>query len=200
LRRSTDPNGRFTALPAFESVDHYTFSTYDHGENDMATPDDLKDVYADEMKDLWSANDQMSKAVKMMAGKAHDPKLKQSLQKSINDIGKHADLLKNLLSSAGEKLEQEHCKGMEGLVKEATKHITTEAPEAGDLLDVVILAQYQRMSHYGLAGFGTAAAYATALGMKDHASKLHSIVADIHKGDDYASRLAEKAETAAKAA
>ena len=166
----------------------------------MATPKDLKDVYADEMKDLWSANDQMSKTVKAMAGKAHAPKLKQALQKSLGDIDKHADILKNLLSSAGEKVEQEHCKGMEGLVKEATKHITAEAPESGDLLDVVILAQYQRMSHYGLAGFGTAAAYAKALGMKDHASKLHSIVTDIHKGDDYASRLAESAENAAKAA
>jgi ferritin-like metal-binding protein YciE len=166
----------------------------------MAAPEDLKEVYADEMKDLWSANDQMNNVVKTMAGKAHDPKLKQALQKSVVDIGKHADILKNLLSSAGEKLEQEHCKGMEGLVKEATKHITTEAPPAGDLLDVVILAQYQRMSHYGLAGFGTAAAYATALDMRDHASKLHSIVAEIRKGDDYASRLAEKAETAARAA
>jgi ferritin-like metal-binding protein YciE len=166
----------------------------------MAAPDDLKDVYADEMKDLWSANDQMSKVVKIMAGKAQDPKLKQALEKSIGDIGKHADILKNLLSSAGEKLEKEHCKGMEGLVKEATKHIASEAPESGDLLDVVILAQFQRMSHYGLAGFGTAAAYAKALGMKDHASKLHSIVEEIHKGDDYASRLAESAENAAKRA
>ena len=69
-----------------------------------------------------------------------------------------------------------------------------------ELLDIVILAQYQRMSHYGLAGFGTAAAYAKALGMKDDASKLSSIVTDIHKGDDYASKLAEKCESAARAA
>lgn len=166
----------------------------------MAAPEDLKDIYADEMKDLWSANDQMSKVVKTMMDKAQDPKLKNTLQKSITDIGKHAEILQNLLSSAGEKIEKEHCKGMEGLVREATKHITSEAPEAGDLLDVIILAQYQRMSHYGLAGFGTAAAYASALGMKDHANKLRAILADIHKGDDYASKLAEKAEAAFKAA
>ncbi len=166
----------------------------------MASPEDLKDVYADEMKDLWSANDQMRKVVKTMADKAQDPKLKTTLQKSVESIGKHADILKELLSSAGEKVEKEHCKGMEGLVKEAGKHIGSDAPEAADLLDIVILAQYQRMSHYGLAGFGTAAAYAAALGMEDHAQKLQSIVADIHKGDDYASRLAEKAEAAVKAA
>ena len=164
----------------------------------MSAPKVLKDIYADEMKDLWSANDQMSKIVKVLATKAHDTKLKQALQNSLADIGRHADVLKNLLSTAGETVEREHCKGMEGLVKEATKHVTHEAPEPGELLDIVILAQYQRMSHYGLAGFGTAAAYAKALDMKEHASKLSSIVAAIHKGDDFASKLAEKAEAVAK--
>jgi len=45
----------------------------------MPAPESLKEVYADEMKDLWSANDQMTRAVTTMAGKAHDPKLKQTL-------------------------------------------------------------------------------------------------------------------------
>jgi ferritin-like metal-binding protein YciE len=45
----------------------------------MSTPDTLKEVYADEMKDLWSANDQMARAVRTMAGKAHDPELKKTL-------------------------------------------------------------------------------------------------------------------------
>lgn len=165
----------------------------------MSAPQSLKDIYADELKDLWSANDQMAKVVKVMVHKAQDPKLKEALQKSVTDISQHAEMLKNLLSNAGGTLEKEHCKGMEGLVKEATKHVTQEAPKIGELLDILILAQYQRMSHYGLAGFGTAAAYARALGLKDHASKLAATVVDIHKGDDYASRLAEKAEAAAKA-
>jgi ferritin-like metal-binding protein YciE len=166
----------------------------------MSAPENLEDVYADELKDLWSANEQMSAAVKTMAEKANDAKLKQALQKSVSDIKKHADAIKTLLAKSDEKVEKEHCKGMEGLVKEALKHINKEAPENAELLDVVILAQYQRMSHYGLAGFGTAAAYAKALGKKDGASKLSSIVADIHKGDDYASRLAEKTESVAQAA
>jgi ferritin-like metal-binding protein YciE len=68
-----------------------------------------------------------------------------------------------------------------GLVKEATKHIGPDAPKSSDLLDIVIIAQYQRMSHYGLAGFGAAAAYAKALGMKDHYEKLSKIVSDIYR-------------------
>jgi len=164
----------------------------------MSAPKNLQDIFADELKDLWSANEQMSAAVKVMAEKAHDTKLKQALHKSVGDVAKHADILKSLLASEGEKIEKEHCKGMEGLVKEAMKHVVKHAPGVGELLDIVILAQYQRMSHYGLAGFGTAAAYAKALGNKEEASKLSSIVAEIHEGDDYASRLAEKSESVAK--
>jgi hypothetical protein len=67
-----------------------------------------------------------------------------------------------------------------------------------ELLDIVILPSISACPT-GLAAFGNAA-YANALGMKDHASKLSSIVTDIHKGDDYASKLAEKSESAARAA
>jgi ferritin-like metal-binding protein YciE len=157
----------------------------------------LKDVYADELKDLWSANDQMSKVVKTMSEKASDKNLKKMLEKSITDITQHASTIKALLVDAGEEAETEHCKGMEGLVKEATKHITKEAPDSEELLDIVIISQYQRMSHYGLAGFGTAAAYAKALKMSSHSTKIAKIVADIKKGDDYASKLAEHAEDVA---
>jgi len=170
----------------------------------MAHSETLNDIYTDEMKDLWSANDQMIKAVKVMSTKAHDPKLKQALEKSIQDIEKHAGTLKSLIGAAGAEVEKEHCKGMEGLVKEATKHIGPEAPKAAELLDIVIIAQYQRMSHYGLAGFGAAAAYAKALGMKDHYEKLSKIVSDIYAGDEYASKRAQQVEKiaaqAAKAA
>jgi ferritin-like metal-binding protein YciE len=159
----------------------------------MSNASSLQEIYADEMKDLWSANDQMIRAVKTMAEKAHDLKLKQTLETSVTGITKHADVLKSLLQEAGAEVEKEHCQGMEGLVKEALKHVVKEAPDDGDLLDVVIVAQYQRMSHYGIAGFGTATAYAGALGMKDHVSKLKAIVADIYKADEYASKLGEKA-------
>ena len=163
----------------------------------MSTSESLQGIYADELKDLWSANDQMTKVVKMMAGKAHDPKLKQTLEKSLTGIQKHSETLKELLINSGEEAQMEYCKGMEGLVKEATKHVTKDAPSEGQLLDVVIIAQYQRMSHYGLAGFGTAAAYAKALGMKDDQTKLAHIVSDIYKGDEYAATLAAKTEQAA---
>jgi ferritin-like metal-binding protein YciE len=159
--------------------------------------DTLKDIYADEMKDLWSANDQMAAAVKDLAAEAHDDKLRQTLEASVTGIEKHAAILKTLLGKANESQHPEHCKGMSGLVKEAKKHTSSDSPKQDELMDLVIIAQYQRMSHYGIAGFGTAAAYAKALGKTDDAAKLKQIVSEIYKGDEYASTLAQKAEAAA---
>ena len=160
----------------------------------MSGPDNLQEVYADEMRDLWSANDQMVRAVQTMVEKAHDPKLRAFLEKSVSGIGQHTATLKTLIGQATDEVSPELCKGMEGLVREARKHMGEEAPEKPDLLDLVIVSQYQRMSHYGLAGFGTASAYAKALGHQDHVDKLSGIVRDIYKADEVASTVAETLE------
>lgn len=157
----------------------------------MSTPQDLKDLYVDELKDLWSANDQMHRLLRKIADKASDDKLKSMLTKSLDGIGKHTDVVKQLITGQGEEASPEHCKGMEGLVAEANKHVLEEAPEKGPLLDAVIIAQYQRMTHYGIAGFGTAAAYAKALGLSDDEKKLKDATGEIYMGDEYMTKLAE---------
>jgi ferritin-like metal-binding protein YciE len=162
----------------------------------MPSSENLKQTYVDEMRDLWSANDQMQRLMHSMSQKASDKKLKDLLEQSVTGITKHTETLKSVLESRGGKIGKEQCKGMEGLVAEAKKH-AIDADLEGSLRDLVIIAQYQRMSHYGLAGFGTAAAYADALGEKDDVAKLRAIVKDIYKADDYTSQLAERAEKAA---
>lgn len=157
----------------------------------MSTPQDLHDIYIDELKDLWSANDQMLKVVKKIAAKAKDAALKDMLTKSHDGITAHTGILKDLIAAQDEKVSKEHCKGMEGLVAEATKHVLEEGPDKGPLLDVLIIAQYQRMTHYGIAGFGTAAAYAKALGLKEDAKKLRDATKEIYGGDEYMTKLAE---------
>ncbi|TVV77341.1 ferritin-like domain-containing protein [Sphingomonas solaris] len=157
----------------------------------MSAPEDLKDLYTDELKDLWSANDQMKRLLKKVASKASDDKLKDMLAKSQTGIEKHTDVLKELIAAQDEKVSKEHCKGMEGLVAEATKHLVDEAPEKGPVMDALMIAQYQRMSHYGIAGFGTAAAYAKALGLKDDIKKLDVATKEIYNGDEYMTKLAE---------
>ena len=163
----------------------------------MSEPSTLKELYHEEMQDLWSANDQMTKAVRQLSGHAHDAKLKTMLEQSVEGIGKHTATLKGVIEASGGEVKADHCKGMEGLVAEALKHCIKEAPTVGGLQDIEIIAQYQRMSHYGIAGFGSAAAYAKALKRPEDEAKLKAMVADIYKADEYASALAERLETAA---
>ncbi len=157
----------------------------------MSTPTNLQDLYIDELKDLWSANDQMHRAVKKIADKAHSTELKALLAKSGKGIGEHTDVLKGLLASNDSDVSKEHCKGMAGLVDEARKHVLEDGPDQGPVLDALIIAQYQRMTHYGIAGFGTAAAYAEALGRKDDAAQLNRATKEIYGSDEYATVLAE---------
>lgn len=157
----------------------------------MSAPENLEDLYTGELQDLWSANDQMAKVIKKMTSKVSDPTLKEMLQNSQTGIAKHTEMLKSLLEASDEKVKKEHCKGMEGLVAEATKHTTEEAPPKGPVLDAVIIAQYQRMSHYGIAGFGTAASFAKTLGFKDANKALRQATKEIYGGDEYLTKLAE---------
>ena len=157
----------------------------------MSAPENLTDLYTGELADLWSANDQMHRTVKKLITKATDPALKEMLTKSQDGIEKHTETLKQLLADSGEKVKKEHCKGMEGLVAEAVKHTTEEAPEKGPVMDAVIIAQYQRMTHYGIAGFGTAASFAETLGLKDAQKQLNKLTKETYGGDEYMTKLAE---------
>ena len=156
----------------------------------------LKDLYEEELQDLWSANDQMHEVVGKMAQKASDPKLADRLTRAREGIQQHTETLKSLLEFSGGEPKKDHCKGMEGLVKEAHKH-ALDADLSGPVLDVAIIAQYQRMCHYGLAGFGTARAFADALGEDDAADALERALDDIYGSDEFMSELAEKAHNLA---
>jgi len=164
----------------------------------MSVPENLQDLYIDELKDLWSANDQMHRCLKKIATKASDQTLKDMLAKSLTGIEGHTELLKELIASNGEKVSKEHCKGMEGLAAEAIKHTTEEAPDKGPVLDAQIIAQYQRMTHYGICGFGTVAAYAKALGLKDDHKKLKDLTKNVYDADEYMTQLAKTVNEAAK--
>lgn len=151
----------------------------------------LKDLYIEELQDLWSANEQMSEVVSAMADKAVDKKLADRLSTAKDGIDQHIRLLKSLIEDSGAEVTKEHCKGMEGLVKEARKH-ALEADLEGAVLDVAIIAQYQRMCHYGIAGFGTAKAFAEALGRDDAARKLDEALDRIYGSDEFMTELAER--------
>jgi ferritin-like metal-binding protein YciE len=70
----------------------------------MPAPEDFQEIYTDELKDLWSANDQMSRVLKKIASKASDPALKDMLANSQEGIAKHTDVLKELIAAHDEKV------------------------------------------------------------------------------------------------
>lgn len=159
----------------------------------MPAISNLSDLYIDELKDLWSANDQMDKALKKIAPSATHPKLRQMLQASQARISSHTDLLKALIANQGEKVSKAHCKGMSGLVSEALNHTIEEGPDKEPVLDAAIIAQFQRMTHYGITGFGTASAFSRALKLKDDNGQLRDAVKDMYKVDELMTELAEAA-------
>jgi ferritin-like metal-binding protein YciE len=154
-------------------------------------PENLKDIYIEEMRDLWSANDQMHKIMGRFAESAGNAKLKQMFEKAMEGIGRHTDTLKALIEKNGGKTSTEYCRGMEGLVREAKRHALDSSIKDSDVRDALLISQYQRMTHYGLAGFGTAAAYAKALGLTEDEAQLKQATSEIYKGDEVASQVAE---------
>ena len=156
----------------------------------MSAPKNLTDCYIEELKDAWSANEQMEKVVNKLSDAASDDDLSDRLADSAEAIAEHTEVIRELLADLGET-SKEHCKGMEGLVKEATKHALEAEIEDDDVRDVVIIAQYQRMCHYGICSFGTAKAFAEALGKSDHVAKLDTLTADVYQADENMSDLAE---------
>lgn len=152
----------------------------------------LRDLYIEELQDLWSANDQMQEVVGKMALKASDTGLSDRLSKARDGIGQHTKTLKSLLEDAGGEAKKDHCQGMEGLVKEAHKR-ALDSDLCGAALDVAIIAQYQRMCHYGVAGFGSATALADALGEDAAADKLESALTVIYRSDEFMTDLAAQA-------
>ena len=80
----------------------------------MAAPDSLKEVYTDEIKDLWSANDQMIKALTKLNEGVHDAKLKKHLTESLAGIGKHNEILMGLLKDRGKRLKKSTAREWKG--------------------------------------------------------------------------------------
>ena len=80
---------------------------------------------------------------------------------------------------------------MEVLVSEVIKHTIDDAPEKGPVLDAAIIAQYQRMTHCGITGFGTVATFSNALELSDDAKQLKAVVKDTYRADKWMTELAE---------
>ena len=151
---------------------------------------DLKDVYTDQLADLWSACSQSREATMALSKAATDQGLKDALDAGAEGIKEGMNAVKELASKHGFDAEGEHCKGMEGLVREAHAHGIEE--EFGDdaARDAMIITQYQRMAHYAIAGWGCCKAFAERLDLADDAKTLDECLSNTYDGDDRMTDLA----------
>lgn len=143
----------------------------------------LKEIYIDQMQDIYSACKQSKDATQKLHDAATDPELKSALKDGIAGIEEGIGTLTQIITKHGEDPSDEFCKGMEGLVKEVHAHVLDADFADDDVRDAMIITQYQRMAHYAIAGYGCCKAFAKRLGEDDDAAKLDTCLDASYDGD-----------------
>lgn len=151
----------------------------------------LKELYIDQLQDLYSANRQSIEITRELSQVANDEELSKALSDGVNGIGDGLSILNEIISEHGEDPTGEFCKGMEGLVKEVRAHVLNVDFADSDIKDAAIIPQYQRMVHYALAGYGTVVAFANRLELDGDAAKLQKALDDTYGGDRRMTQIAQ---------
>jgi ferritin-like metal-binding protein YciE len=147
----------------------------------------LKELYIDELKDLYSAENQLVKALPKMAKAATSPDLKAGFEEHLEQTKGHVQRLETIFEQLGESPKGKKCKGMEGLIEEGSEAI--EEYE-GELLDAALIGAAQRVEHYEMAGYGTVSAFAEELGESEHVTLLNETLEEEKETDEKLSGLA----------
>jgi ferritin-like metal-binding protein YciE len=156
----------------------------------------LTDLYIHELKDLYSAERQLIKALPKMAAEARNKELAAGFQEHLEQTKGHAQRLEKILSGHNQTTRVAKCKGMEGLVAEGAEMIEEEADV--EVKDAGLIAAAQRVEHYEMAGYGTARAYAELLGDREDAKLLQTTLEEERETDQKLTKLAKSAIAAAK--
>ena len=132
--------------------------------------DTLKDLYVDEIKDLYSAEKQLIKALPKMAKAANDDQLKEAFRTHLRETAQHAARLEQICQELGVSPRGKKCVGMEALIEEGSELIK-ENPDP-EVLDAGLISKAQHVEHYEIAGYGTVRTYARQLGFENQADLL----------------------------
>ena len=153
--------------------------------------DNLKELYIDLLQDTYSANKQGAEMIEKLIDEASNDELCVILENAQESFRKHNENLKKLVEGHDSDPTDEHCKGMEGLVKEAKAHAIDADFGDEDTQDAMIIAQFQRMVHYGLAAYGTCAAMSKRLKLNNDNTVLNKDLDSLYSFDKNLSKLAE---------
>ena len=131
---------------------------------------DLKDLYIEQLRDLYSAETQLTEALPKMADAASTPELKQGFLEHLSQTQQQIKRLESIFADLSEAPGGHTCKAMQGLVAEGNDMIKEKAVPA--VKDAGLIAAGQRVEHYEIAGYGTVRTYAEVLGFGQHADLL----------------------------
>jgi ferritin-like metal-binding protein YciE len=151
--------------------------------------DTLKDLYVEELKDLYSAEKQLVKALPKMAKAANSPELQKAFKTHLRQTAEHASRLEKICGELGVSPRGKKCVGMEGLIEEGSDLIKEE-PEP-DVLDAGLISAAQHVEHYEMAGYGTVRTYARQLGLDNQADLLQQTLDEEGETDHLLTALAE---------
>jgi len=152
--------------------------------------DSLRQLYIDELKDLYSAETQMVKALPKLAKASSNAQLRQAFEEHLRQTSEHVSRLEQIFEMIEEKPTGKKCLGMDGLVKEGAETMQEKYSDA--VMDAALIGAAQRVEHYEIAGYGTVRAFAEILGESDHLSLIEETLKEEKAADEKLTQLAEE--------
>ena len=151
--------------------------------------DTLEKLYISELRDLYSAENQLLKALPKMAKGASSTELKDAFEKHLEQTKGHVERLEQIFEQLDESPKGKTCHGMKGLIEEGSE-ILKEKGE-GSVLDAGIIVAAQKVEHYEIAGYGSVRTFANLLGKDEAASLLQFTLEEESETNELLNRLAE---------
>src|SRR3954468_6873275 len=133
----------------------------------------LKELYLDELRDIYSAEQQLTKALPKMAKAANSDELRSGFEEHLEQTKGHIQRLEQIFESLDEKPTGKKCKGMQGLIEEGQEMIKNDDLE-DEARDAGLISAAQRVEHYEIAAYGTVRTFANILGESEAVSLLES--------------------------
>jgi ferritin-like metal-binding protein YciE len=150
----------------------------------------LEDLYIDLLKDLYSAETQLEKALPKMSKAAQSSNLRRGFDEHLRQTQGQVKRLEKIFSELGRGPRGKKCVGMEGLIKEGDE-VMKENMDA-DVMDAALIAAAQKVEHYEIASYGTARTYAHALGYQGAANLLQQTLNEESATNEKLTKLAEQ--------
>lgn len=151
--------------------------------------DNLQELFVEQLKDVYSAEKQLTKALPKLAKASHSEELKEAFTNHLEETKEHVVRLETIFKELGEKPGGKTCAAMEGLVKEGQELLEEDA--VPEVLDAGLIAAAQRVEHYEIAAYGTLRSFARTLGCKNIVKILEKTLSEEEKADKLLSTIAE---------